>query len=53
VYPIGSVNDSSNLAALYSSTFALYFLTAWFTLWFNESVGLTYTFSVKSILDSS
>jgi hypothetical protein len=39
LYSIDSVNDSSNLVALYFSIFALQFLA--------------YTFSLKSILESS
>jgi hypothetical protein len=48
MYPIDTVNDSSNLVALYPSTIVLHFLIACFTLYsvrrFTESVGLAYTF---------
>jgi hypothetical protein len=54
--PIDSVNESSNLVALYPSIFALYFWIACFTLYlvhkFTESVGLANSFSIKSILES-
>jgi hypothetical protein len=57
VYPIDSVNDFSNLVALYPFTYALHFLIAYFTLYsvrrFTESVGLAYTCSLKSFLESS
>jgi hypothetical protein len=57
LYPIDSVKDSLNLVALYFSIFALHFWIVCFTLYsvrrFTESVGLAYTFYIKSILESS
>jgi hypothetical protein len=53
MYPIDSVNDSSNLVALYFSIFALQFWIAYFTFTlysvrrFTEFVGLAYIFFFK------
>jgi hypothetical protein len=48
---IDFVNDSSDLVALYPSTFAPYFWIVCFTLYsvcrFTEYVGLAYTFPIK------
>jgi hypothetical protein len=56
IYPINSINDSSNLMALFPYSFALHFGIACFTLYLvhrlTESV-LTYTYFVKYILESS